>query len=70
MKSDVVYKKFADIVKINHREDQYLTIAPLNMTHTILIRFHLQITIQALLIWHILYLHSPINVAIVDYSMM
>ena len=45
MKSDVVYKKFADIVKINHREDQYLTIAPLNMTHTISIRFHLQIII-------------------------
>ena len=28
MKSDVVYKKCADIVKIDHREDQYLTIAP------------------------------------------
>ena len=49
MKSDVVYKKFADIVKINHREDQYLTIAPLNMTHTIFIRFHLQITLYTLI---------------------
>ena len=49
MKSDVVYKKFADIVKINHREDQYLTIAPLNMTHTILIRFHIQIPIQSII---------------------
>ena len=45
MKSDVVYKTFADIVKINHRQDQYLTIAPLNMTHTIFIRFHLQTTL-------------------------